>query len=467
MKERLRLTHTSSLFLRLACTAVAVISVRPSHGLAQEPGDLGDRLPRLVEAYFRASDEQARSVIADRIESLEGVTLEAVAQSVREVQLWDSQPSGLSKFVLQTRRGVPMVVHVHVPSGYDPHKAYPLLLAFHGSGGTGDEYLPFALQLLGDRADEFIVAAPTELQGTFIGSTANEAFDPPDLIRELKQRYHIDSDRIYASGYSKGGHTSFLLGLLYTDTLAATVPLAGTFATQVGRELMDVMLPNMRHLPTLIVYGELDRETSRGDSQENDPKSGISGSNRYMAAIARHLDVPIEFVELPGVGHRGVRPPLGRFHEMLRKTRPHDIKRFEHWFRHVPQGRVNFLRQTRFQGMPWKGQHLRVKLRGDEAYSEALIRTMRLKLAYIGGRIEGQTIHIDTRKCAEIDLLLNDLLIDLDRDIRVTLKGRQIYHGPAERSIRTLLEVAHGDWDFQRLFTTRFRITRTGEIEQY
>jgi predicted esterase len=434
--------------------------------LDQDPDAPGARLPRLVEAYFRASDEQARTAIASEIESLEGVTLEGVAQSVREVQLWGPQPSGLGKFVLHTRRGVPMGVHVHVPGGYDPHKPYPLLLAFHGSGGTGDEYLPFALQLLGERVNEFIVAAPTELQGTFISSTATEAFDPPDLIRELKQRYHIDSDRIYASGYSKGGHTSFLLGLLYTDTLAAIVPLAGTFATQVGRELMDVMLPNMRHLPTLVVYGELDRQTSRSDGQENDPKSGISGSNRYMAAIARHLDVPIEFVELPGVGHRGVSPPTDRFHEMLRKTRPHDIKQFEHWFRHLPQGRVNFLRQTRFQGMPWKGQHVRVKLKGDEAYSEALIRTMRLKLAYIGGRIEGQTIHIETRKCAQVDLLLNDLLIDLDRDITVTLKGRQIYNGLAERSIRTLLEVAHQDWDFQRLFTTRFRITREGRVER-
>lgn len=444
----------------MAYAAAMLLSAHPPVTAARAPDNTAARLPKLIETYFQAPNNNVRSALAGDIESLEGITIEAVAEAVQNVQLWQPRTPGFEHFVLDTRRGVPMDVHVHVPAGYDPTRAYPLLLAFHGSTGTGGGYIHFALQLLEDRRNEYIVAAPTRLEGPFISSQPDEAFDLPDLLRELKQRYHIDTDRVYASGYSRGGHTSFLIGLLYTDVIAATVPLAGTFATQVGYGLMDVMLPNIRHLPTLVVYGELDRTERDGE------EGGIAISNQYMARVARRLDVPVQLVELEGVGHTNVRPPPDRFHEMLRQSRPHDIKQFQHWFRHLPQGRLNFLRQTRFLGIPWKARQLHVRLKDGETYSEAFDRTIRLKLAYIGGKIEGQSIHIETRKCGEVALLLNGQLIDLDRDITVKLNGREIYKGPAKRSIRTLLEVAHEDWDFQRLFTTRFRITRKGTIKQ-
>jgi len=442
-------------------SALAFVGTSTFTTFGQNPGE-APSLQTLVARYFRSTSPTQRDAVAATVEALPGVTIDDVANAVRNVQLWDPQPTGLQKFVLSTRRGVPLDVHVHVPLGYDPARAYPLLLAFHGSGGKGEEYIHFPLQLLGDRVNEFVVAAPTEMEGAFISSTPIEAHDPTDLVRELKQRYHIDSDRVYANGYSKGGHISCLMGALYTDVLAATVPLAATFATQAGYELMEVMLPNLRQLPTLIVYGQLDRQDRRGESEEY----GISGANRYMAHRARGLDVPIRFVELEGVGHHGVRPPLDQFHEMLSKTRPHDIKRFEHWFRHVPQGRLNFVRQTKYQGQPWKGRHLRATPDEDETFSDALLETVKLRLAYIGGQIEGQDVHVDTRHCAEIELLLNDSLIDLNRDITVTLKGRPVYYGPAHRSIRTLLDVAYQDWDFQRLFPVRFVITKAGSVEQ-
>lgn len=459
LSKRIILIRYKTVFLLLLCTP-------PSAGVAQESADRSDELQSLVTAYFKTTFEGERTHLAERIEALDGVTVDSVADAVKSVKLWNPQPSGLQDFGLETKRGVTMPVHVHVPSGYDPDKAYPLLIALHGSGGSGGRYIHFALRLLGDRVNEFIVAAPTKLEGCFIGSTELEAFDPPALFRELKQRYHIDTDRVYANGYSKGGHISFLMGLLYTDTLAASVPLAATFATQIGTELMDVMLPNVRHLPTMIVYGELDRQ-DRQHRRGIDEKSGISGANRYMARRAGRLDIPIRFIELKGVGHGGVTPPPDEFHEMLRKVRPHDLTEFEHWFRYPPQGRLNWLRQTRYQGPPWKGQHLRVTPKPDENYSKAMIKKIKLRLAYVGGLIEGQSIHIQTRKCSQLDLLLNDDLVDLDQDIIVTLKGKEIYRGPAYARIRTLLEVARQDWDFQRLFPARFKITRKGEIEPY
>lgn len=423
-----------------------------------------DGLQARVIRYFKTDSPDARAAIAQEIESMDGVTLDAVADAVRRAPLWKPSAPEFERFDLQTARGTTTEVHVHVPDGYDPGHAYPLLLAFHGQDGNGGQYIHFALQLLGDRVNEFLVAAPTRLGGCFIGSAPETSTDPTALFRALKTRYRVDTARVYASGYSKGGHQSFLLGLLYTDTLAAAVPLAGTFTTQIGLELVDIMLPNLRGFPMLVVYGELDHGQPRGPIDE---RSGISGANRYIRLRAAALNVPIEMIEIPGMGHVGVRPPPDRFHAMLNKVRPRRVKTIDHWFRYPPQGRVDWLRQTRYQGTPWRGDHLRVKPKGDETYSDALVRKLKLILPYIGGTIEGQAIDIRTRRTARVDLLLNDDLVDLDREITVRLKGKLVFTGRAHRSIRTLLEVAYEDWDFQRLYPVRFTVTRNGDVRQY
>jgi len=431
-----------------------------AQGIDTGLGDLGD----LVATYFHTDDADDRARIAERITSLPGVDVRDVATAVRGVMLWGPQPSGFQRLELSTDHGETLEVVVHLPPRYDPKIAYPLLIAMHGTGGNGAGYIRCALQLLGDRSDEFIVAAPTRLKGCFIGSAESEAGDTPAMLRFLKRRFHINSDRVYANGYSQGGHMSFLMAALYTDSLAASVPLSGTFATQVGYELMDIMLVNVRSIPIMIVYGELDR-AEPGNTRQS-PTTGISGSNRYMAHIAKRLKVPIRFVELPGVGHGGVVPPPDAFAEYLGKTRPRTVPSFEHWFRYQPQGRMCWLRQRRFQGHPWAGEHLRVTPKKGEDYSDALLRKLRLKLAYIGGSIEGQRVGVRSRKCAELEVLLNDDLIDLDREIVISYKDKEVFRGVVERRIATLLAVAWEDWNFDRLFFARIVMTRKGDAKQ-
>ena len=92
---------------------------------------------------------------------------------------------------------------------------------------------------------------------------------------------------------------------------------------------------------------------------------------------------------------------------------------------------------------------------------------MKQKLAYIGGKIEGQTVRIQTRKCDEIELLLSDELIDLDRDIAIYLNGKTRLEGRADRRISTLLKIAYRDWEFQRLWPARFTIPAKGRARQH
>ena len=172
-------------------------------------------------------------------------------------------------------------------------------------------------------------------------------------------------------------------------------------------------------------------------------------------------------VELKGVGHDGVTPPPDGLNDILSRTRPHGIRRFSHWFRYPVQGRASWLRQTRFLGEPWTAQQIVVAPAWDETPSQAITGILEDRLAFIGGQIDGQTIRLQTRRCAKLDLLLNDDLVDLDQDITIYLNGTKRFQGRAQRRIATLLEVAGQDWDFQRLSTVRFQLSHEGRAVQY
>ncbi len=422
------------------------------------------KLPDLVEAYFRSSDPVTRSTLLDEIELRKDATILAVRDILAHVSLWDAKPSGFSSFRFQTERGDATSVHVHVPRGYDPAKAYPLLIALHGQGGRGEGYIRFALSLLGDRMHDYIVAAPTQYKGWWVGSTLKESEDPMAIIRKLKRMYHIDSDRVYVNGYSMGGHSSFLAAVLHTDQFAGVVPLAGSLMTQLGWEAAELMLPNVRSLPMLVVWGNGDVHDRFGNVDK--VGKGIHGANLHVRGVSKRFDLGLDMVELDGVGHSGVKPPPERFSEILRRVRPHVVKKFDHWFRYPSQGRMCWLRLAEYQGIPWKGRRFVVRLKPGEVYSEGALRTMKLRLAYVGGEIDGQTIRVETRKCKSIDVVLHDGLVDLDRDVVVEWKGEKVFGGRVTPSVRTMLELAYEDWDFQRLFPVRLHIRRGGRVTE-
>lgn len=435
---------------------------------ATQPASEDAEFIALVQSYFQEPARSKRAAIAARIETTEGATLQRVADALGQVKLWQEQPPGTQQISVQTARPDRQVhvteVHVRVPEGYDPARAYPLLLGLPGANASAEEYLRFAARLLGDQVDEFLIVSPEVYDGVWLGSIEEESHDLPRLLMELRRAYHIDTDRVYVSGYSLGGHASFSIAALYGDWFAAAVPLAGTFVTQAGWESVELLLPNLRHVPVLAVYGELDRDES---SEEGDENSGISGSNRYLAKLLRRTPAPIEFVEIPDVGHDGVVPPSEKFLQLVRRTRPHKMQRIDHRFRYPAQGHAAWLQQIAFQGEVWDSDQIVVMPARDESYSEAVTAELSERLAYLGGRIEGQAIHVQSHRCAKIELLLSGELIDLDKPVEIYLDGTRRYEGSAKPTITTMLEVANEDWDFKRLWPARFELTPNGPARRH
>ena len=155
---------------------------------------------------------------------------------------------------------------IHLPPQDQPNHPRPLVLIFHGGGGSAEGAMRMAqMDELAD-AEGFMVVYPN---GT--GPFAREALltwntwnccgyalrnqvDDVGFIRTLIERleatYPIDPKRIYAAGLSNGGMMVYRLACELSDKIAAIAPVAGA---------LNVDHPNPTSpVSVLIVHGTAD-----------------------------------------------------------------------------------------------------------------------------------------------------------------------------------------------------------------
>ena len=132
--------------------------------------------------------------------------------------------------------GLQRMYLVHVPPVLA--RPAPLVLVFHGGGGTPEGMMrSIGMNDIADR-NHFLVVYPAgvgrERGGTWDIGTPDSRSRADDvgfvraILREMERRYPIDPRRIYATGESMGGVFSYLLACEMSDTLAAIAPIAAS-----------------------------------------------------------------------------------------------------------------------------------------------------------------------------------------------------------------------------------------------
>lgn len=162
---------------------------------------------------------------------------------------------------------------LYVPEGYaaDPEDPLPLYLdPGHPADDLESEIMPYMAGLLDEPmvfvqdnmfnrlytdlgeddyydqvvyADEFETVAAYQDHQEIIG----------EIFRQLRQRFHIDSSRIYVGGVSAEGNASWSHGMLSSDQYAAILPVsAGTAAYH------EEVWRNLENVGMLVVHGTED-----------------------------------------------------------------------------------------------------------------------------------------------------------------------------------------------------------------
>lgn len=131
--------------------------------------------------------------------------------------------------------------YLYIPSSYSPSTPVPVMFAFHGAGGAGTA--PAAAQaarndwstVAGSQGFIVIAQAATGSSGGWVASNDSAVLNA--IINDAFAAYNIEQKRIYAWGFSAGGHFLHLLALQnstffagYGISAGALQALAGTSA---------------------------------------------------------------------------------------------------------------------------------------------------------------------------------------------------------------------------------------------
>jgi poly(3-hydroxybutyrate) depolymerase len=194
---------------------------------------------------------------------------------------------------------------MYVPTTYTGTKAFPLIVALHGLGGTEDAFFDNYEKRLPPLAEQhgYIVAAPLgyRVDGSYGWGLANAPADPNtrrtqslseqdvmQVLLRVRQLYKIDESRIYLMGHSMGAIGTWKLAPKYPDIWAAIAPISGTGAPDT--------LDAIRRVPEIIVHGDAD------------PTVNVAGS-RAMVAKLKEIGVEFKYIEVPGGLHSDVVAP--------------------------------------------------------------------------------------------------------------------------------------------------------------
>lgn len=175
---------------------------------------------------------------------------------------------------------------LYIPTNYTGTTAVPLILNFHGFGGSGTQQMGNSnFKPIADTAG-FIIVHPT---GTPLGgliphwnvggwtntSTTDDIGFASALIDTIAANYNINMTRVYSTGYSNGGFFSHRLAGELGNRIAAIASVSGTFTPE-----MQTNCTPTHPTPVLQIHGTNDPTV---------PYNGTTG-NGGMAAVDTVLD---------------------------------------------------------------------------------------------------------------------------------------------------------------------------------
>ncbi len=151
---------------------------------------------------------------------------------------------------------------LYIPKSYSAASPVPLMLNFHGYGGSASEFMQEADMRSLSEDSGFILAYP---QGSCLDGSPHWNACPPSsdnksntddfgfvekIITQVSSEYSIDMKRIYASGYSNGGMMAFGLANYKSNLIAAIASVSGT--------MLDCNGATSHPMPVILLHGTSD-----------------------------------------------------------------------------------------------------------------------------------------------------------------------------------------------------------------
>jgi len=317
---------------------------------------------------------------------------------------------------------------VHLPAKYRGKKPWPMVMRFHGSGGSGQEYA--RLWEGTPPADQFIAVMPTIPTSERIGwNLAVTRGFVMEIYRYMLTHYNVDTDRVCFAGFSAGGGAAFYFAQTWPELCAGF--LASGRLWWNNDSTRDECMSVLRHVPGFFQVG-LDDAAERVDGF------------RTAEAFGRKGRFPWQFHFVEGVGHRIVpKVQLEGYEFLLKQERKRHPREFDAFFFGI-RGRPEY--DPFFTGAYW----IRA-LDFNRTGTTCLVR------------VKGNRIDIEAPGLRAVRLLLNDEIVNLDKPVTVTLNGEEVHSAMVERSVGFLLGWFEENRDPRRLFWNSVEVSMARE----
>lgn len=188
---------------------------------------------------------------------------------------------GKNRFTL-TADGVEREYYVHVPKGYTGTTATPVVIMFHGSNQSGEQFYNISGWKEVGESENILTVFPsalvycvTEDRVTQTISKWNSLPGGADfcpnaalkddlkfmraMFTELGTKFKVDTKRIYTVGFSSGGQFSATCAVKLSDLIAAAISCGGG-----GALPRDSVYKPVRLLPTMLFFGNMDGKMVKG-----------------------------------------------------------------------------------------------------------------------------------------------------------------------------------------------------------
>lgn len=390
----------------------------------------------LVEEYLRLDgkrdDERARGdEILARLESLAPLTAaEARAWRKKITRLWGEGPkletkSGTRYLDEDAETGLYLV-------GGETKRPKGLFIGLHGgTEGVGDANSAHGHFHAAALKRKWVAIFPQVRRKVRQGWTRHETEEfVLELIDRARRTWKIDPDHVYLGGHSMGGYGTWTLGGHHADRFAGLIPAAGAPTPfRNGQPVAPVgrgVIPNLRNT-RLVIY-----------QSEDDPNVKVEWNRAAVAELEEARErwggFDFEYWEVTGQGHGappgGFRALVEKIAEAEREPRPEMLV----WE----------------QSLPWKRHFAWLWCDAPRA-GTLLTATLdrETNTVRVTGPIDGLGLCV----------LLDDELLDLDRDVVVRHDEEERFRGRAERTLVALLS-SGASGDPRLTFDARIRLER-------
>lgn len=181
----------------------------------------------------------------------------------RSTMTWAIPPAeGFYTSELPTMHAQP--IRTFLPTGYEPNYPYPLVVLFHGHGGSDEQVLRLAPRISRRNYIGISLRGPLpagqDENGTpsfSWGEGEHDAFAEEYMLRAVEQTrrcYHVHSERIYLAGVGEGAALAYRLALGMPDKIAGVISLNGAMPRPNNGEPL-FRFPDVRQMKVFIGHG--------------------------------------------------------------------------------------------------------------------------------------------------------------------------------------------------------------------